>query len=350
MLKVLGDLAEVSFITVEMDIVAAEFAMLRKADGKIILGEGPFTEMEMCPQHGVAFYVNDFALKDPKPWKIPHSVRELEEVAGCGGNVKVDWQELTPSGFAKVFSEINAAIGRGEIDKSVPVAVEKGKISKGEVKDLLDSLNIREKAFFPYAWVQGDSGFCGLTPEVLFNLRKGRLNTMALAGTAKAEESEVFAFDEKEIREHEFVAQTLVSKLSDSGMVKKSERSILDLGALVHFHTPIEVFLYGDKNVDDLIRMLHPTPALGPLPRTQDTMNDLIRWREMLDCPAYFGAPFGVFEEGEFHAVVTIRGVHWHGDEIAIPSGCGVIEASRLVNEWRELGLKRDAVKRGFGL
>jgi len=63
--------------------------------------------------------------------------------------------------------------------------------------------------------VQGDKGFCGLTPEVLFNFRKGRLNTMALAGTARSSEQQVFAYDEKEIREHEFVAQTLVSKLSD---------------------------------------------------------------------------------------------------------------------------------------
>jgi len=57
-----------------------------------------------------------------------------------------------------------------------------------------------------------------------------------------------------------------------------------------------------------------------------------------------------VFEEGVFHAVVTIRGVHWDGEQVEIPSGCGVIEASRLVNEWRELELKRSAVKRSFNL
>lgn len=133
-------------------------------------------------------------------------------------------------------------------------------------------------------------------------------------------------------------------------MVTKSERSILDLGALVHFHTPIEVFLYGDKNIDDLIKRLHPTPALGPLPRTQDTLSQLIAWRERLRCPAFFGAPFGVLQDGVFHAVVAIRGVHWDGADIAIPSGCGVIEASRLVNEWRELSLKRRAVRESFGL
>ncbi len=335
-----------------MNHAAKEFALLKKADGKILYGEGPFEEEASCPMsgNGVVFYVNDFALSDPKPWKIPAKVTEISEISGYKGEMKILWDELGPGEFAKVFSEINQAIIKGEIDKSVPVATEKGKIITGDPLSLLDSLNTKREAFFPYAWVKGDKGFCGLTPEVLFTLRKGRLNTMALAGTAMAAEREVFAFDEKEIREHEFVAQTLVSKLADIGMVTKCERTILNLGSLVHFHTPIEVFLYGDKNIDDLIKRLHPTPALGPLPRTPQTMDDLIRWRTLLDCPAYFGAPFGVLENGVFNAVVTIRGVHWNGDDISIPSGCGVIAASRLVNEWRELSLKRDAVKMGFGL
>ncbi len=332
------------------NINSDQFALLRKEDGQIIIGEGPFTKVETCPANGVAFYVNDFALADPKPWKIPTKVHECQCLETEEGELGVDWKELTPNGFAQVFSEINRAISKGEIQKSVPVATETGEITSGDVLSLLNSLNESGDAFYPYAYVNKGSGFCGLTPEVLFNLRKGRLNTMALAGTARAEERDVFAFDEKEIREHEFVAQTLVSKLSDIGMVTKSERTILNLGSLVHFHTPIEVFLYGDKNVDELIKQLHPTPALGPLPRTQGTLNQLIEWRERLKCPSYFGAPFGVFQDGVFHAVVAIRGVHWKGDNISIPSGCGVIEASRLVNEWRELALKRNAVRDSFGM
>jgi len=330
----------------------SDYALLKKADGTLVFGEGPFAEQSRCPLSGVAFYVNDFSLSDSKPWKIPNKARVINaaEEWFSGGELEVAWEELSPAEFARVFSEISEAIQKGEIQKSVPVAVERGKITRGKSESLLASLKTEQQAFSPYAWVQGGTGFCGLTPEVLFHFRKGRLNTMALAGTAKASEREIFAFDEKEIREHEFVAQTLVSKLSDMGMVKKGERRILDLGALLHFYTPIEVFLYGDKNIDDLIQKLHPTPALGPLPRRQETMEDLINWRERLGCPAWFGSPFGVFEEGEFHAVVTIRGTHWKGGEIMIPSGCGVIEPSRLVNEWRELGLKRSAVKKSFGL
>ena len=329
-----------------------DFAVLKQADGQIIFGQGPFQEVADCPHSGTAFYVNDFALSDAKPWKIPSKIIKIVEVENSRNSdqLEIEWQDLTPEGFSKIFAEINEAILKGEIEKSVPVAAEKGTIRSGDVMSLLDSLGGHGDQFYPYAWVQGDKGFCGETPELLFNVRKGRLTTMALAGTARADERTVFAYDEKEIREHEFVAQTLVSKLSDIGMVTKSERSILDLGSLVHFHTPIEVFLYGDRNIDSLIKRLHPTPALGPLPRTEETMQKLIDWRQRLDCPEYFGAPFGVLDNGVFHAVVTIRGVHWQGENISVPSGCGVIEASRLVNEWRELALKRNAVKRSFNL
>ena len=44
-----------------------------------------------------------------------------------------------------------------------------------------------------------------------------------------------------------------------------------------------------------------------------------------------------------------MRGIWWRGDQLRLPAGCGVIEASRLVNEWRELRLKREAVKQALG-
>ena len=119
----------------------------------------------------------------------------------------------------------------------------------------------------------------------------------------------------------------------------------MDLGQLVHFHTPIDVELFADRGIDELIRRLHPTPALGPLPRTGETLDLLSNWRNRLACPPCFGAPFGLLKEGVFTSIVAIRGIHWQGNDIAIPSGCGVIEASRLVNEWRELRLKREAVR-----
>lgn len=124
----------------------------------------------------------------------------------------------------------------------------------------------------------------------------------------------------------------------------------MDLGSIVHFHTPLYVELYRNLEPATVVEAMHPTPALGPLPRTQKTLAQLIEWRDRLGCPRYFGAPFGLWDNGHFHCVVAIRGVHWARGELALPSGCGVIEESRLLNEWRELRLKREAVKAGCGL
>ncbi|MGE9268869.1 MAG: chorismate-binding protein, partial [Verrucomicrobiales bacterium] len=199
-------------------------------------------------------------------------------------------------------------------------------------------------------WWNGEEGVIGATPESLFRLRRHQLETMALAGTARREERDVFCVDEKEIREHEFVAQSLISKLSDLGMVRREVRQVLDLGQLVHFQTLIKVELYRGESIDRLVERLHPTPALGPLPRTAETMRMAVDWRERLQCPEVFGAPFGLLHEGEFQALVGIRMLRWQGRELFLPSGCGIIEESRLVNEWRELRLKREAVRESFAL
>jgi hypothetical protein len=183
-------------------------------------------------------------------------------------------------------------------------------------------------------------------------LQLGRYPDLGLSDARavfNAKVRDVLAVDEKEIREHEYVAQSLVSKLGDLGRVRRGPRGIMELGSIVHFHTPFEVDLSGNESPDSLVRRLHPTPALGPLPRTSETLEQLIGWRRRLGSPDDFGAPFGAIIDGEFHALVAIRGVWWNERELLLPAGCGVIEASRLVNEWRELRLKREAVKARFG-
>ncbi|MGJ8674192.1 chorismate-binding protein [Rubritalea sp.] len=334
-----------------MNLLSGDFALISTANGELLVGEGPFTEHAHCPRDGVAFYKNNFTLSAAKPWKVPAMVHRIKPSVFHGfERPEMKWTAPTAEGFARVFSEIGETIRSGTLEKSVPVTTERGEITAGSVRGILAQLSNQSDPFYSYAWVEGESGFCGQTPELLFQLRKGRFKTMALAGTARASERSVFAFDEKEIREHEYVAQTLVENLSDLGMVKRSDRSIMDLGDLVHFHTPLEIFMYGDQSIDFLLQKMHPTPALGPHPRTQETLEMLYRWRNELEAPECFGAPFGVYDDGVFHAVVTIRGVFWDGQEVLVPSGCGVIEESRLTSEWRELELKRNAVKARFGI
>ena len=82
---------------------------------------------------------------------------------------------------------------------------------------------------------------------------------------------------------------------------------------MIHFQTLIKVELYKYEETKTLIERLHPTPALGPLPRTEETMGLLTDWRERLGCPVEFGAPFGLLRDGDFEALVAIRMVAWEG-------------------------------------
>jgi menaquinone-specific isochorismate synthase len=329
-------------------------AWLTRKDGSILMGHGPFHAAASAPDKGVAFYVQDYELSDPLPWKIPtrwekRFPSDTFPGAGVGENPECAWSQPDAAGFSGVFQEIMASIHSGVFEKTVPVVTEHGH-ARSFVGPTIVSAMLRQRSpLRSYGWVHGDSGFAGATPELLFSLTGPVLETMALAGTARSEDQDVFAVDEKEIREHEYVAQTLVSKLLNLGKLSRNPREILNLGSIVHFLTTIRVELPHPMMPEELIHRLHPTPALGPLPRTEQTMEQLIGWRNRLDCPPGFGAPFGLWENGEFHAVVAIRGAWWQGRKLAIPAGCGIIEASRLVNEWRELRLKREAVKRCFG-
>ena len=248
--------------------------------------------------------------------------------------------------FSEVFQEIVQAIRLGQFEKTVPVVTESGQCEDFNPDHLMGAMAACRSPLHSYCYSDGHRGFTGATPELLLAMHHNELQTMALAGTARSEDRAIFAVDEKEIREHEYVAQTLEAKLHDLGNLERDEREILDLGPIVHFLTRIRLKLDEPISPGILLDRLHPTPALGPLPRTRKTMRQLMEWRERLGCPAGFGAPFGVWEHGRFEAVVAIRGVWWEDQRLQVPAGCGVIEASRMVNEWRELRLKREAVMR----
>jgi len=330
-------------------------AWLSCEDGSIILGTGPFQESSEAPKDRGAFYVSRFSNKSKNPWKIP-KITEIVDFSYLKNrlnetfdqnNKAIQWVPPEPADFAAIFQEIDEAIRNGRVEKTVPVVTEYGVSEEIPALRILRSMAGQTRPLISYAWCNGMGGFAGATPERLVTLRGNRLRTMALAGTARTDDKLAFACDEKEIREHEYVAQNLVTKLTPLGRVYRKQREVLELNGIVHFHSAIEVELSRDVSPLEAIDLLHPTPALGPLPRTEENLAELMDWRERLACPSEFGAPFGWLDpSGSFEAVVAIRGLWWDSNRLMLPAGCGIIEASRLVNEWRELRLKREAVKR----
>ncbi|MCF6310949.1 MAG: chorismate-binding protein [Verrucomicrobiales bacterium] len=334
-----------------------DFAFLRLDCGQFLCGKGPFESLERATDAEVVFYHNDFLLSDGRPWKKPaewfltSDPRELLVNNGATPFPAVEWEGLTDQAFRRIYDDVQSRISCHELEKSVPVLTERGRVRSGDPAALLRAVGNLPAPFWAYGYRFGESGAVGATPERLFSLQDGVLRTMALAGTASKHEQGEFVSNAKEIREHEFVADYLAGRLGELGEVERGERQVLDLGSIVHFMTRLQVVLTEQAPpLSEIIALLHPTPALGAYPRGEGALRQLMEYRDALEAPKHFGAPFGAkFAQG-FESVVSIRNLSWRGSDVYLPSGCGLIRGSRFENEWRELSLKRNSVKALLGL
>jgi menaquinone-specific isochorismate synthase len=331
-----------------------EFALFRLPDGRAWLGEGPFTALAAAPAAGGAFYINDFDLQDPLPWKVPARLHQitassLAETIHLNGAKKpqIQWAKPATEWFKMAFRRIRKEVLSKRLEKMVPVLTESGTLTAGDPKRLLEAIMAAPENMWAYAHVQEHGGFLGATPELLFKVRGTQLETMALAGTAKPGNQDAFLTDVKEIDEHEIVVRYLTQQLQALGVVTRDPRLLCQTSGLVHFQSKLSVQLNAAADPAQLVSLLHPTPAVGCLPRDAEALAKLREYRQQLQVPGFFGAPFGFAEaDGTTHLVVAIRGIGWEGDKVSLPSGCGIVGGSAFDHEWRELRLKREAVLR----
>lgn len=335
-----------------------EFALFRLPDGRTWLGEGPFTALADAPAGGGAFYVNDFDLNDPRPWKVParlHAITadSLAQTIHLNGSSqpRIHWAKPATEWFKMAFRRIRREVLAKRIEKMVPVLTETGTLISGNPRRLLEAVMKAPANMWGYAHVTQNGGFLGATPELLFKTQGQKLETMALAGTAKPGQQDAFLTDVKEIEEHEIVVRYLTEQLETLGEVTRQPRQLCETSGLVHFQSAIQVKLREQTDPAKLVPLLHPTPAVGCLPRDEAALAKLREYRQQLKVPGFFGAPFGFTEaDGTSHIIVSIRGICWEGETISLPSGCGIVGGSAFDHEWRELRLKREAVLRLLAL
>jgi len=331
--------------------------VLEYEPGRFLVGSGV---VDVAPQRDptrVAFYLPDFYLNDPAPWHHPEVVDDLDAATlaarlGDGLPPVVGWIDPARDRYARSFATIQAAIARQGLTKAVPAVFTHGTteasstdIARGVLRHLLEGTGSRSR----YGWWQNGAGMLGASPELLFRILPGRVETQAIAGTAPLAEAERLLNDPKEVVEHQSVVQDIRSVLAPFGRVDIGPRELLALPDLAHLRTDITLRPTTAVQFEGLVAALHPTAALGVAPRTVGL--DLLRALDD-DAPrGRFGAPFGVaLPDGNGVCVVAIRNVQWNGPDLVLGTGGGVIAESRLDREWDEITLKRTAVRRMLGL
>jgi menaquinone-specific isochorismate synthase len=127
--------------------------------------------------------------------------------------------------------------------------------------------------------------------------------------------------------------------------VETSATFVRQYGELQHLFAEVRMTPRDRPDFEDIVRRLHPTPALGVHPRGQAGA----AWLDAID-PAgerrRFGAPFGIRRaSGSGRAVVAIRNVQYREGWLEIWAGCGVVRESGYHDEWAEVLDKVDAVR-----
>jgi menaquinone-specific isochorismate synthase len=303
-----------------------DFGLIELSDRRIFLGQGPFNRSHEPAPHGVSFYVNDFNLTSARPWYIPSEYEEisptdLDQFCNCSETPKLQWHHPEYKDFKNCFEVITNLRTEGTLQKAVP-------------------------AVNATATLKRASSYC-------FNLIRAsfpHLSSMALAGTSRSENNSTFEKDSKEQHEHQLVVESIRRRLNDLGNVQEAQRETLDIGGMLHFLSKFKVDLNDQHSIDNIIKTLHPTPALGTVPRNKSNSDTLNRIRNQLSVPPMFGSPFGIKIDNFFEAFISIRGLFFNGSTLHIPTGCGLVEGSRIDNEWDELAFKRRWVKSSFGL
>ena len=332
------------------------FALLEDSRGRLIYGKGPFIESSTPSVDGICFFLNNFNLSNEEPWLIPSEFSIIDSKDHFWSTEfdieRLQWMDPTIDLFSDQFNSIKDSMRSNGLLKTVPVTVSSSKfndLSSIFPKIVKNGIKVNGPSHF-YAFRNSSYAFAGLSPEILFEINNNTLRTMALAGTTHADNLETFLEDQKEINEHQIVVDSLRRRLSEFGAIVESERKTLNVGGIIHFLTEFEVTLSEFASIDHILKQIHPTPAIGTVPRNTNTLNTLNLLRKQSNSPSMFAAPFGVKVDGNFISYIMIRGVFFDGNTLSLPTGCGITKYSDLNSEWDELALKRQWVKDTFGL
>jgi len=199
-----------------------------------------------------------------------------------------------------------------------------------------------------FAFARDGQCFLGATPERLVRLRNQKVSVTALAGSAPRgstpEEDqrigEGLQVSAKERIEHAIVVDALRAALAEIAprVVVSSVPELLKLQNVQHLRTRLAVELAHPRTVLELVERLHPTPAVGGLPR--DTALGWIAEREGWD-RGWYGGPVGwVNRRGEGEFAVAIRSALLRGEEALLFAGCGIVADSDPDQEYAESWLK----------
>ena len=257
-----------------------------------------------------------------------------------------------PADESTWIQAVESALGRiraGEMRKLVLARRRRYRASAAlDPVSVLARLGARESRGFRFL-VEAAPGraFVGVTPERLVS-RSGRTaRSEAVAGTrprgvdsvADRLLGESLLASPKDRNEHELVVERVRDAMAAcaSTLRTDAEPRLLRLAYVQHLRTRVNAELRAGIGDAELVRALHPTPAVAGAP--VGPAIEALRALEPFDRGLYAG-PVGVLSGEGCEVAVAIRSALIDGDLLTAFAGAGIVDGSDPAEEWRETGHK----------
>lgn len=217
-----------------------------------------------------------------------------------------------------------------------------------EAENVLSHLLAEQQESFVFAFESNNDCFIGASPERLVKKHGDAVSSTCLAGSiprgrTRDEDQvlgETLLNDQKNLIEHQYVVEMIKHALEESceEITLTAKPQLMKMRDIQHLYTPVIGKSKKDTSLLLFVDRLHPTPALGGLPKTAAV--EKIRQVEELD-RGYYAGPLGWVDyksNGEF--AVSIRSGLIQGKETSLFAGCGIVADSDSESEYLETSLK----------
>jgi isochorismate synthase len=259
-------------------------------------------------------------------------------------------------------------IKKGELQKVVLSRKETVAFQNEDIFSIFQKLLATYTSAFVYCWYHPEIGlWLGATPETLLKIEDRNFSIMALAGTQNYNGTLNVVWQNKEIKEQQFVTDFILSNIkSRVENIKVSNVETVKAGNLLHLRTLIKGRLSSQNfNLKKLLYDLHPTPAVCGLPKA--LAKTFILENENYNRTFYTG----FLGELNIEATVTprtgkrnienrayalkrkstqlyvnLRCMEINGNEAFIYVGGGITDTSNPESEWEETVSKSMVVKK----
>jgi isochorismate synthase len=204
-------------------------------------------------------------------------------------------------------------------------------------------------AFTYMIYVAGECLWMGATPEVLLTCAEKQVETMSLAGTQPSILNQlVYQWGEKEREEQQIVTDYIAAILSSIALqnISISTPETFSAGNLVHLKSTLKAMVSSTAQLKELLLKLHPTPAVGGLPK-DEAMQIILK--EEAHQRQYYTGFLGLWNGAiNTSLYVNLRCAEIIDDQIIYYAGCGITSNSDAEKEWQETEHKIETLHRVY--